>query len=346
MRGARLITIIGGGLAGLALGIGLRQKGVPVRVLEAGTYPRHRVCGEFIHGAGLGVLEGLDLKAKLSDFGAATASTAVFFSARRSSCRFALAPAACCISRYELDAWLAEEFCDIGGELCDRERWTSAVPEGWVLAAGRKAHPNHDGVRWIGLKAHVRGVALSADLEMHMFPEAYVGLCRLSQDEVNVCGLFRRSAGVALPPRPVQEELRGPIGSALRERLGGAEFVKGSFCAVAGLNLSPRRAREQAGCAIGDALTMIPPMTGNGMSMALESATIAVAPLMEYSLGQMSWATACETVSRDCDRAFARRLWWAERLHHLMFREFWRALIIPWAFRSAPVFNWMLKRTR
>ena len=46
------LTIVGGGLAGLTLGIGLRQRGVPVTVYEAGRYPRHRVCGEFISGRG------------------------------------------------------------------------------------------------------------------------------------------------------------------------------------------------------------------------------------------------------------------------------------------------------
>ena len=43
-----MLTIAGGGLAGLSLGIALRSRGVPVRVIEAASYPRHRVCGEFI----------------------------------------------------------------------------------------------------------------------------------------------------------------------------------------------------------------------------------------------------------------------------------------------------------
>ena len=54
------ITIVGGGLAGLTLGIGLRQRGVPVKILEAGSYPRQRVCGEFISGNGQAVLEVSD----------------------------------------------------------------------------------------------------------------------------------------------------------------------------------------------------------------------------------------------------------------------------------------------
>ena len=46
------VTIVGGGLAGLTLGIALRENSVPVHIYEAGTYPRHRVCGEFISGRG------------------------------------------------------------------------------------------------------------------------------------------------------------------------------------------------------------------------------------------------------------------------------------------------------
>ncbi|HZI32692.1 MAG TPA: NAD(P)-binding protein, partial [Candidatus Binatia bacterium] len=52
MAHAKSITIVGGGLAGLTLGIGLRRRDVPVTILEAGEYPRHRVCGEFISGRG------------------------------------------------------------------------------------------------------------------------------------------------------------------------------------------------------------------------------------------------------------------------------------------------------
>ena len=59
---AKPITIVGGGLAGLTLGIGLRRRGVPVTVWEAGHYPRHRVCGEFISGRGQETLSRLGLR--------------------------------------------------------------------------------------------------------------------------------------------------------------------------------------------------------------------------------------------------------------------------------------------
>ena len=47
---ARPIEVVGGGVAGLALGLALRRANIPVTVYEAGDFPRHRVCGEFISG--------------------------------------------------------------------------------------------------------------------------------------------------------------------------------------------------------------------------------------------------------------------------------------------------------
>src|SRR3954447_2480224 len=57
----RPIEIVGGGLAGLSLGIALRRANVPVTLFEAGEYPRHRVCGEFITGLDTETRERLQL---------------------------------------------------------------------------------------------------------------------------------------------------------------------------------------------------------------------------------------------------------------------------------------------
>ena len=75
----KAIHVIGGGLAGLTLGIGLRNRGVPVTISEAGEYPRHRVCGEFISGRGVEVLQRLQLTDLLVRAGACEARTAAFF---------------------------------------------------------------------------------------------------------------------------------------------------------------------------------------------------------------------------------------------------------------------------
>jgi 2-polyprenyl-6-methoxyphenol hydroxylase-like FAD-dependent oxidoreductase len=79
MAGAKRIAIVGGGLAGLTLGIALRQREVAVTICEAGHYPRHRVCGEFISGRGQATLARLGMNNFINESGAVSAQTAAFF---------------------------------------------------------------------------------------------------------------------------------------------------------------------------------------------------------------------------------------------------------------------------
>ena len=224
------ITIIGGGLAGLTLGIGLRQREVPVKIFEAGIYPRHRVCGEFISGNGQAVLERLGLLARLEQAGAVHARTVMFVCGSNRSPVRQLAAPALCLSRHAMDALLAGSFQQLGGELLVNTRWTSGESrEGVVHASGRRARAAEKNPRWFGVKAHVSrssSVKLEADLEMHLSPDGYIGVNRINGGEVNVCGLFRVREG-ARRPESRQDWLRGETGSLLRERLGAAEFDAG-----------------------------------------------------------------------------------------------------------------------
>jgi flavin-dependent dehydrogenase len=355
------ITIVGGGLAGLTLGIGLRQRGVPVTVWEAGHYPRHRVCGEFISGRGQETLSRLGLRELLERAGAVAAGTAAFFSAAQSTPPRSLPARALCLSRFTLDELLANEFQKLGGELRIGQRWpavgvhASACPdrlkpelqsEGVVLATGRRLQPSGNGSRWFGLKAHAHKVALTADLEMHVSPRGYVGLCRVDGGAVNVCGLFRRRAGDRQMPQNWREWLCGPSGSPLNQRLAAAEFDENSFCAVAGISLRPQRAAARAECCIGDAITMIPPVTGNGMSMAFESAGLAVEPLAAWNRGRVSWDEARQQIARGCDSAFTRRLTWAKWLQRMMLTPSFQNVLVRFVARSEWFWRTAFERTR
>ena len=383
MVSLRPITIVGGGLAGLTLGIGLRQRGIPVAVWEAGAYPRHRVCGEFISGNGPMVLRRLGLHKLFEDAGAICVRTASFISGRNHSPVRQLPVPALGLSRYSMDALLAREFQSLGGELhSGTRRAESSLAEGIVRASGRQAHPTEKGWRWFGLKVHARNVTLTSDLEMHVSAHSYVGVNRINNSEINVCGLFRAREGRGIhaastgamqhvressktssidllkrpegrAPEPVGkapqsgfEMLRGEPGSPLRERLAEAQFDEGSFCSVAGLSLKPQRAGAKAECCIGDALTMIPPVTGNGMSMAFESAEIAIEPMSRYSRGEMTWTDTRRNIAEACDAAFAERLRWASRLQRLMFSPVLRTALGKVLLRSDRLWDLMFAKTR
>jgi 2-polyprenyl-6-methoxyphenol hydroxylase-like FAD-dependent oxidoreductase len=379
------ITIVGGGLAGLTLGIGLRRQDVPVTIWEAGAYPRHRVCGEFISGRGQEALERMGFADHFRNAGAVPARSAMFvLGSARTPVRQLTTPALC-ISRHKLDALLAAEFQKTGGELKTNSRWSSnrqndeprdgrkpksfssssssssslrfddededddeVRGEGIVWAAGRRAHSPDKSARWFGLKGHVSGphkVGLEADLEMHISPGGYVGMNRTSNEEVNVCGLFRVTETDRRPESKL-DRLRGTKNSLLHERLNGAQFDPASFCSVAGLQLKPLRAASHDECCIGDRLTMTPPVTGNGMSMAFESAEIAVEPLVAYSRGRLDWTGARRQIAQRCDAAFQRRLAWARLLQWMMVSPVFQGPVGSGLLKSDWLWEFFFARTR
>jgi 2-polyprenyl-6-methoxyphenol hydroxylase-like FAD-dependent oxidoreductase len=228
-----------------------------------------------------------------------------------------------------MDRLLADEFQRLGGELRQRERFAgSQYPAGVVRATGRRIETRPKRIKWIGLKAHALGATLGADLEMHFLRGGYVGLCRLAGGVVNVSGLFAVNGPVPELASHWRDFLRGPAGSALHQRLERAEFINESFCAVSGLNLHPVQAERVPECCVGDALTMIPPVTGNGMSMAFESAAWAAEPLAAYSRGERTWEEARCEIARRCDTGFARRLRWARWLQWAVLHRGTRAVLL------------------
>src|SRR5512147_2184357 len=104
----RTVEIVGGGLAGLALGLGLRRAGVPVLIKEAGSYPRHRVCGEFITGLDADTMDGLGIRDVLAEASPAQ-SVKICFSGHRCVDEELPRPALR-VSRWTLDRQLAERF--------------------------------------------------------------------------------------------------------------------------------------------------------------------------------------------------------------------------------------------
>ena len=345
MPAPKPIQIVGGGLAGLTLGIALRKNEIPVTVFEAGNYPRQRVCGEFVSGRGLEILEALGLKEKFMDAGATEARSSIFFSGSSESPVRQLPLPALCLSRFVMDKLLADEFQMLGGELRTSVRWQNDFPDGIVRASGRQLHPVENGWRWFGLKAHARNVFLAADLEMHVFKNGYVGICKLAGGEVNVCGLFRRNSSDS-PQQNGFDLLRRNPGIILHERLARAEFDENSFCSVAGLSLKPQRASEKSEVCIGDALTMIPPVTGNGMSLAFESAQIATGPLAAFSRGEISWNNARQKIAQECDEQFSRRLRWANWLQRFLLSSSLPNPMKNFAARSDWFWRFAFERTR
>lgn len=326
------IEIIGGGLAGLSLGLALRRAGVPVSLHEAGDYPRHRVCGEFITGLDESTVESLGLGPALEG---ALRHEEVAWSIAGVTSRIQRLPAAALgLSRFALDARLARMFVAAGGELLTRSRITdTANRPGRILATGRRRAREP---RWIGLKIHVRDLPVRRDLEMHLGTHAYVGLSRVEDGSVNVCGFFRRRAVAAQHADLLLGYCRAAGLGELAARLARARLEPETFCAVAALEFD-RTFSARGRICVGDAGATIPPFTGNGMAMAFQSAETALGPLLAYVRGELDWTETCRVTSAALRERFRMRLASADALHPFLLaprRQRWfaalsRARLVP-----------------
>jgi menaquinone-9 beta-reductase len=365
------VTIAGGGLAGLSLAAGLRLRGIGVTVHEAGSYPRHRVCGEFISGVEKTTLEELGIADDFDD--ALTLRSVAWFREGRQIHEDVLPEPAMGISRYRLDRRLKERVVELGGVVVERSRIARidngrdrapsgpasggpiqdptslhesepspagpfgerSLPldaprqplrtprEGLVWAAGRVPRRGS----WIGLKAHFHELPMTADLEMHLGANGYAGLARVEEGRVNVCGLFRVDRSLAGQGDDLLDAyLRAGGNRVLADRLREATVDVESFCAVAGFELGRQKSSSEL-CAIGDAESMIPPFTGNGMSMAFQAAEFALDPLERWSCGGLTWEGCVAEIREGLRRRFRRRLVAAQALHPLLLRRGGRDVI-------------------
>ncbi len=323
------IRIIGGGLAGLSLGICLRRKGIPVELHEKGKYPRHKVCGEFISGITEETLASLGIDTLFTD--ALKHHDINWWMGSKQLLTEKLPAPALGISRYALDQRMADMFQQEGGQLIlgKRIQLDDSNNEGCVWAAGKPVNPGNTKPEWIGLKIHAVDQQLEG-LHMHSCTSrgkgGYVGLAEVENNRVNCCGLFHVRSNI----RPAEANARWDSPAAvimayaeacgmdkLLEMMQSWEYDPASFTATAGFSLGAQKARP--GFSLGDAAWLIPPFTGNGMSMAMESSAMAATWLEMYSNGGINWPEAEQGYKRDAQTHFSRRMKLSKLMHPMLF---------------------------
>ncbi len=325
------------------MGLLLRREGIPVEVWDAGTYPRHRVCGEFVSGRGLAILSQLGVP-ELSR-GIEARSVQLFYS-EWGSPSFSLPDRGLSIDRATLDAGLANAFSSRGGVLRTNQRWAGSFrAEGLVRATGRR--PASEGeAHFVGLKVHASDLPLGADLELHFSNDAYVGLSSQENGTVNICGLFRKTRSFRPEEIKTGDVFRRVLSSKTKERLGKARFDGVSVSAVAGISLKRETTWQTKECRIGDSVCMIPPLTGNGMSIAIESASLAAPFLCEYSRSTINWEEAQRRISQNCERQFRKRLLAAALLQNAAFTAIGRRFLMYFLQTSPSFFGLWFRLTR
>lgn len=255
----------GGGPAGLACGIRLRELGWEVVVHERKAYPLRKVCGEFLSPAGWARLERLGIPAHL----AAKPHPLVrarFEFAPGVAAEFPLRPAAWGLTRSAMDSALARRFCELGGELREGSNWTdastslstSSVKSGEVFvdARGRPLDPGNEN-SWHGWKGYLDPGDIPAEFDaglLVMLPVegGYCGMSAVEDGRLGICFVSDRKA----PPLAIlaSHPLLARIADKVRPH-----------SAIAGFRFRTGKGRSW----VGDRLRVWPPLVGDGMSRAL-----------------------------------------------------------------------------
>jgi len=186
------LIIAGGGLAGLSLGILCRQKGFRVLILEKGSYPRHKVCGEFISLESLNFLNRLGLDLSQDDFPKISKFHLTTEYGNSGTCR--LNPGGVGVSRYFLDHRLRQIAEKEGCIVLENTTVKEITLDGkgvidisgkiyrgkLVVEALRKSYKNQR--KFFGVKYRVdRGRDLNT-IKIHHFKGGYCGMQAIDDD--------------------------------------------------------------------------------------------------------------------------------------------------------------------
>jgi menaquinone-9 beta-reductase len=324
------VCIIGGGLAGLTAALGSIRMGLSVLVIEKKKYPFHKVCGEYISLEAEGLLEWMDLPLdwkslpRLDTF-RYTGQSGKNFTA-------ALPLGGMGISRFWLDDLIRIKIEAEGGIVLDGTRaldfsqnthgftvFTDSqnapvVSCSWLLGTmgrnkSRFAHAANESPptrRYIGVKRHVRANLPHNRIELLAFPGGYCGisavegnnrfcLCYLASESVETRNLEEFETTI-LKKNPV-----------LRQYLTDFEPLTNRV-ATSGVFFQSRPLSQNGMLFIGDSAGMIPPLAGNGMSMAMHGAVLALEAIYLAKIKNWDLDKTVQFYQRSWKQSFSTRL--------------------------------------
>lgn len=334
------VAIVGGGLAGLTAAIKLGQAGLSALVLEKKTFPRHKVCGEYVSNEVLPVLETLGFDPFVH--GATRIRRFELSAPSGKGLATKLPLGAFGISRYRFDALLAERAREVGVNVQEHakvervafnkndfeiESTAGNFSATYVFGAfgkGSNLAPTHtderqsDRGKYVAVKRHV-AMDFPEDLvALHNFAGGYCGVSMVEEGRINVCYLARatdlRDAGDIAQ---FEAEVLGK-NPRLAEVFNRAEPLFERPLAISNFTFGAKKAVDNHVLMAGDSAGMISPLCGNGMAMAIQSGYRLGQIVSEIGANRADRAAVEQTYARFWNGQFSKRLWWGNRLQRIL----------------------------
>jgi flavin-dependent dehydrogenase len=368
------VSIIGGGLAGLALSIQLADKGWNVVLFEKERYPFHRVCGEYISMEAWNFLCSLSLP--LEEWKLPRISRLQVSAPGGKILQTTLPLGGFGISRYKLDAALAQIARSKGVAVYESTKVENIVrtETGFVLdvrsaagnqtitskiacgAWGKRSNIDIKWQRpfitgkdtrisaWVGIKYHIRTQWPDDLIGLHNFKDGYCGISKIEDDWYCLCYLTR-AANLKGMPVPELEKGLMSRNAALRHILENSERKPGFPLAISQVSFRPKTKVENGVLLLGDAAGMIAPLCGNGMSMALHASKIAAAQVDLFLSGRQDRAAMEKWYEREWEKRFESRLRTGRALQRFFGSELGSNLMVSVMSRLPALTGALIKKT-
>lgn len=378
------VIIAGGGPAGSSAAIHLASRDFSVLLVEKSTFPRPKLCGEFISPECVQHFEKLGVASQMQLSHPALINETVFFSRRG---RKTVVPsswfggaAALGLSRATMDDNLLNRARAVGVDVLDGATVTKVLADkdgacgvgvknrngdfeyeaqivvdatGRARSLARKVETrNSQKARLVAFKAHLENTnAPLTACEIYSYPGGYGGISTVEKGLSNVCFIINAAyvREASSDPETVLRRnvmLNPRAAHTLRDAHVCTEWLSVAIESFGRYRPSPIRGL----LAIGDAASFIDPFTGSGMLMALESGDLVAQTIVRHEHKLEHRVDAVEQLCSDYSIAYRKkfdsRLRICSMLRRVAFQPLLAQLTISVCASSDRVSSWLARATR
>ena len=325
------VIIIGGGLAGLTNAIHLSKFNRQVLLIEKDSYPKHKVCGEYISNEVLPYLNSLGIDP--INEGAKQITEVQVSTTKGNLIKGELPLGGFGMSRYFLDNLLIKK-AQLNGVQVLKDSVDSIVFENEVFTVRTKDSKLYQSKITIGafgkrskldlkmnrkfikkkspylaVKIHVEGNFPENLIALHNFKGGYCGVSKVENNSINLCYItdyksFKKFKTISEFQKQVVFKNKH-----LKKIFEETNPVFKKPLTISQISFETKNPVENHIIMCGDTAGMIHPLCGNGMGMAISSARLASERILQFLNGEIQTREELEKqYFKDWNREFKIRL--------------------------------------
>ncbi len=328
------IGVVGGGLGGLTLAIQAAQQGLSVVLFEKEQYPFHKVCGEYISNESWNFLERCGVP--LSDWNLPQISKLTISDNIGEQYHFQLPLGGFGISRYKLDNTLYEIAVKLGVKVFNQTRVNDVYfnndqfgisTEDFTINAkvvvGSFGKRTNLDLKWkrnfiqkkpskinnyIGVKYHLKYPQPLDTISLHNFKDGYCGISAIEDGQYCCC--YLTTANNLTNSGNSIEKMEKDLLSAnkqLAHIFSTAEILYKQPLTISQISFEKKEQVINHILFVGDAAGLITPLCGNGMSMAMNAAYLALNQIKRFLNNEISRTEMEVSYAKNWQKQFAYR---------------------------------------